>query len=68
MSLLAGGNFLRGVSFVEKTMLLQNPCSMWWYMSVIPILRRWEQEDYKFVASLDYIVRVCLDIREHSSF
>jgi hypothetical protein len=32
----------------------------WWYTPVIPALRKAQQEDCKFEASLDYIVRPCL--------
>jgi hypothetical protein len=31
---------------------------MWWYMSVIPALRRLRQEDVEVEASLGYIVRL----------
>jgi hypothetical protein len=37
---------------------------MWWYIPVIPALRRLRQENYKFKASLCYIERPCLQFRE----
>jgi hypothetical protein len=35
---------------------------MWWYMSVIPVLRRLRQENVEFRASLDYIVSLFLSL------
>jgi hypothetical protein len=32
---------------------------VWWYRSIIPVLRRLRQEDSKFKACLDYIARFC---------
>jgi hypothetical protein len=32
----------------------------WWYIPIIPALRRPGQEDHKLEASLGYIVRACL--------
>jgi uncharacterized Fe-S cluster-containing MiaB family protein len=33
----------------------------WWYMPIIPVLRRLRQVDHKFQASLGYRVRSCLE-------
>jgi hypothetical protein len=33
---------------------------VWWGTPVSPALRRLKQEDHKFKATLDYIVRPCL--------
>jgi hypothetical protein len=32
---------------------------VWWYIPVIPALRRWRQKDWEFEDSLDYTVRSC---------
>jgi hypothetical protein len=36
---------------------------MWWCMSLIPALWWLRLEDHEFKASLDYIVRLCLNNR-----
>jgi hypothetical protein len=41
----------------------QNIRKVWWHTSVIPALRRLKQEDVKFKAYLNYIVRLCLKIK-----
>jgi hypothetical protein len=33
---------------------------IWWYMPLIPALRRWGQEDCDFKGILGYIVGLCL--------
>jgi hypothetical protein len=35
-------------------------CWAWWYIPVIPALRRLRQEDYEYEASLNYIAKFCL--------
>jgi hypothetical protein len=32
------------------------PSQAWWHTPIIPILKRWREEDHKFEASLDYKV------------
>jgi hypothetical protein len=36
----------------------------WWFMTVIPALRRLKQKDLKFKASLGYKGRLCLKIKK----
>jgi hypothetical protein len=40
---------------------------MWWYIPIIPALRRLRQEDLKVETSLGYIVRPCLKKKKNNN-
>jgi hypothetical protein len=52
---------LTGKTIVPDALIRREKiCQAWWYMSVIPALRRWRQEDCEFEACLGYIATTYL--------
>jgi hypothetical protein len=40
---------------------------VWWYISVVPVLRRWTEEDLEFKDSLGYIVKPYLKAKQNKT-